>query len=190
MAKKKKSKKQAKADKQQAPAPAFGNISDEQQRDYEREIRLSGDSEYAPQLVQESRDNWNSYSEAQQEAIKQEGNAIYAAIAKAIDAGEAEQDTVVQDLMQRWHDHLCYFYEPTMDVLRGLGDLYNSHPDFITNFRAIHPDLAPFMRNAINQYVDDLEDTAIRRLLAEDDADQSDSLNDNDADARSNRLSS
>jgi hypothetical protein len=47
MAKKKKSKKQAKADKQQAPAPAFGNISDEQQRQYEREIRLSGDSEYA-----------------------------------------------------------------------------------------------------------------------------------------------
>jgi hypothetical protein len=70
----------------------------------------------------------------------------------------------------RWQHHLRYFYEPTLDILRGLGEAYNSHPDFITFFQALHPDLPGYLQAAITRYVDDLEYAEIERLLAEDEA--------------------
>ncbi len=60
----------------------------------------------------------------------------------------------VQAIMARWHDHLRYFYEPTPEILRGLGHLYNSHPDFIANFQKLHPDLPAFMEQAVTYYCD------------------------------------
>ena len=50
-----------------------------------------------------------------------------------------------------------YFYEPTFEVLRGLGQLYNTDPDFMATFRRLHPDLSPYMQEAITCYVDNLE---------------------------------
>ena len=76
----------------------------------------------------------------------------------------------VQAILKRWHDHMRYFYEPTLDILRGLGEMYTSHPDFIANFNRLHPDLAEYMKSGINQYVDDLEYAEIERMLAEDEA--------------------
>jgi DNA-binding transcriptional MerR regulator len=140
----------------------FGGFSDEQQKDYEREIRL----EYGPDKVNESVKRWKNYSEAQKQAIMDEGNAIYTAIVSAIEA-KTPADSI-DDLMRRWHQHIRYFYEPTLEILRGLGDMYTTHPDFITNFKAMHPDLGEYMKVAINHYVDELEYAEIARMLAED----------------------
>ncbi|MCU0499084.1 MAG: MerR family transcriptional regulator [Anaerolineae bacterium] len=142
----------------------FKGFSDEQQKDYEREIRL----QYGPDLVNLSVRNWNSYSKVQREVIFEEGNALYAAIVKAIEAGRSHDSVEVQELMTRWHQHIRYFYEPTLEILRGLGQLYTSHPDFIANFSQLHPELARFMESAIDHYVDDLETAEITRLLSED----------------------
>jgi hypothetical protein len=46
----------------------------------------------------------------------------------------------VQAILVRWHQHLRYFYEPSLEVLRGLGNAYKEHPDFNATFTAIHPD--------------------------------------------------
>ena len=57
--------------------------------------------------------------------------------------------------MARWHQHLRYFYEPTPEILRGLGQMYNQHPDFIANFQQMHPDLPAFLeagRDALLRY--------------------------------------
>ncbi len=34
----------------------------------------------------------------------------------------------------------------------GLADLYNEHPDFLANFKKMHPDLPEFLRKAIKYY--------------------------------------
>lgn len=44
----------------------FGDISDAQQKQYQREARL----QYDPQLVNESIQRWNTYTSAQQDAIQ------------------------------------------------------------------------------------------------------------------------
>jgi len=139
--------------------------SAEEQKQYEREARL----QYGPERVNESIGRWNSYSQARQDAIMAEGSQIYAALADAMQAGKRARDGEVQELLTRWQNHLRHFYEPTLDTLRGLGQLYNSHPDFIANFQNIHADLPAYLEEVIDDYVDDLETAELERMLAEDD---------------------
>ena len=145
---------------------AFGDIDEAKEKQYEREARL----QYDPELVKESHQNWNSYTKSQQDFIKEEGSRIYSEIGEQLEAGKKASDAEVQELMQSWHEHLRYFYEPTLELLAGLGQLYNSSPDFIENFQKIHPDLPAFLESAITHYVDELETAEIERMLAEDEA--------------------
>ncbi len=142
----------------------FRAFSAEEQKQYEREARL----QYGPANVNESIKRWNGYSEAQRQTILDEGSAIYSEIVAAIEAGSSSTDEAVQALLARWHEHIRHFYEPTLEILRGLGDLYNDDERFKANFDQMHPDLATFMRSGINHYVDELETREIERLLAED----------------------
>lgn len=142
----------------------FQGFSDEQQKEYEREARL----QYGPEHVNESIRRWKGYSEAQKKAILDEGNVIYTDIIKAIEAQTPPE--AIGNLMERWHENIRHFYEPTTDILRGLGDLYTTDPRFMANFHDMHPKLAEYMKLAINHYVDELEYAEIERLLAEDEA--------------------
>lgn len=141
----------------------FNKPDPQQQQDYTREARL----QYDPQIVSESMKRWNDYTELQKEGVIDEGNRIYGALADALTAGKAATDSDVQALLARWHDHMRHFYEPSLDLLRGLGQLYNSDARFMATFEALHPDLPAFLEAAIEQYVDELETAAIARLLEE-----------------------
>lgn len=142
----------------------FEGFSAEKQKYYEREARL----QWGPDRVNESVRRWNSYSKEKQQAIQAEGGQIYIEMAEALDAGKAPQHAEVQALLARWHDHMRYFYEPTLDILRGLGEAYHTHPDFMAFFQQIHPGLPDYLAEAITQYVDDLETAEIERMLAQD----------------------
>ncbi|MEZ4668355.1 MAG: MerR family transcriptional regulator [Anaerolineae bacterium] len=144
----------------------FSAFSDEKQKEYEREARL----QWGAETVNDSIKRWNGYSQAQRDTIAAEGSHIYIDLADALEAGKAPTSPDVQNILVRWHQHLRYFYEPTLDILRGLGGGYNSHPDFIANFQKLHVDLPAFLEASINQYVDDLETAELERMLAEDEA--------------------
>ncbi|MEO0598463.1 MAG: TipAS antibiotic-recognition domain-containing protein [Chloroflexota bacterium] len=156
----------------------FGDTDSDQQKAYQREARL----QYDQDVVRESQDNWGSYTASQQEFIKEQGNEIYQELMEALKAGHAADSAEVKAILVRWHEHLRYFYEPSLDLLRGLGQLYNSDPRFVANFQKLHVDLPAFLEQAIEDYVDELETAAIQALL---DADEG---NDTDVDERVNRL--
>ena len=137
-----------------------------QQKQYEREARL----QYGPAEVNETIGRWNSYSKARQEAVKAEGERIYVELAEALEARLAANDERVREILERWRTHLRHFYEPSLERLRGLGQLYNSHPEFIANFQRIHPELPVFLERVIEDYVDELETAELERMLAEDEA--------------------
>lgn len=143
----------------------FQGFSEEKQKQYEREARL----QYGPEKVNESIKRWNSYSKAQQETIKEEGGQNYLDLAKAMKAGKTAESEEVHTILRRWHNNLRYFYEPTLEILRGLGQLYNTDPEFMAFFQQIDPDLPAYLQETITQYVDDLETEEIAHLLAEDD---------------------
>ena len=138
--------------------------SAEQQKQYEREARL----QYGPSEVNATIQRWNDYSEEQQDNIIAEGNQIYGDLADAMEAGKKAGDAAVTAILDRWQAQLRYFYQPSHDRLRGLGQLYNSSPDFIANFQNIHQDLPAYLEHVIEAYVDDLETAELERMLAED----------------------
>ncbi len=140
--------------------------SPEEQQQYEREARL----QYGPGIVNESIARWGSYSQAQQDEIIAQGEQIYRDFALALQAGKTYNDEEVRALLERWQAHLRHFYEPSLDMLRGLGQLYNSHPEFIANFQRIHAELPVFLERVIADYVDELETVELERMLAEDEA--------------------
>lgn len=144
----------------------FKAFSDEEQKQYEREARL----QYGPDIVNDSVRRWNSYSDLQKQVIGEEGNEIYFDLVTQLEAGVSARSAAVQAILERWHQHLRYFYEPRLEILRGLGMTYSTNPDFIANFQKLHTDLPDYLAEGIEQYVDDLEYAEIERLLAEDEA--------------------
>jgi hypothetical protein len=141
----------------------FGKKKQEQ---YERVARL----QYGAEIVNQSVKLWNSYGKSKQEDIMEEGGKNYRAIVKAMEAGAQPSDPEVQKHLKRWHEHMHYFYEPTLEILRGLGQAYFADPEFNAFFTKIHPDLPEFLSLGIAHYVDDLESAEIALLLAEDES--------------------
>jgi len=151
-------------EKPMAKRQLFEAFSDEQQKQYEREARLQWD----PDIVNGSIKKWNAYTQAEKDAVMEEGGRVYSDLVKAIEAKLPPQSPEVQTILTRWHQHIRYFYEPTLEIMRGLGQGYNSHPDFIANFQKLHADLPQYLETAITYYVDELETAEIARMLSED----------------------
>ncbi len=128
----------------------FEGFSEEKQKAYEQEIRdRYGDKAF------EGVTDWNSYTAAQKKQIVAESKAIYRDLVANMPRGHDSAE--VQAIIRRWHEHLRYFYEPSVERLLGLADLYNDHPDFVKNFTKLHPDLPEFMRKAIQRYCETLK---------------------------------
>lgn len=129
----------------------FTGFTEEEEKKYAQEAR----DRWGAESVDRSYKRWNSYSAEQRQQILAEGGANYQALAELI--GEDPASPAVQQVIGRWHQHLRYFYEPTVDLLRGLGDLYNDDPEFNKTIAQFDPGLPAFMREAINIYCDRLE---------------------------------
>ncbi|MFT7584852.1 MAG: DNA-binding transcriptional MerR regulator [Cellvibrionaceae bacterium] len=125
----------------------FQGFSKEKQKKYEEEM-----TEQWGDRVTESVKLWNSYSQERQQEILDEGETVYAEIAAHMDKGA--ESAAIQTLLVRWHNHLRHFYEPSIETLGGLGNMYDDHPDFNATFTAVHPDLPGFLKQAIAHYVE------------------------------------
>ncbi|MCE1254681.1 MAG: MerR family transcriptional regulator [Anaerolineae bacterium] len=128
----------------------FEGFSPEQEQKYEEEaIRQWGET------ARQSAALWKNYSAEKKQVILQEGKTIYADLVACMAQGP--KSPAVQAVLARWHQHLRYFYEPTPEILEGLGHLYVQHPEFKTNLAELDPALPGFMEEAIAFYVKNLE---------------------------------
>lgn len=126
----------------------FAGFDDETQARYEQEASEM----YDPQLVKDTSRRWKAYTAEDKSRIMAEGGAIYRELAEMIERDPCDAD--VQAAVGRWHQHMRAFYEPTPEILRGLGQGYEENPEFAAFFAAMHPDLPGFLRRAIDCYVD------------------------------------
>jgi DNA-binding transcriptional MerR regulator len=136
------------------PNEIFEPFSEEKQKEYEEEVR----QRYGEKELKVSQQRWGSYSKEKRQQVIDEGNQNYVDIANNMDKGHDSPD--VQESVGRWHQHMHYFYDPTIDVLRGLADMYVNDPAFRKFFDKIHPDLAEFMLKAVTHYCNQLEQNA------------------------------
>ena len=129
----------------------FDGFSEEQEKQWTQQATET----YGEDNVKPSVQRWNSYSAEKKAQIKEEGGAIYSDMVGVMDQGP--DSPAVQASVARWHQHLRYFYEPSPARLRGLGQLYNTSPDFMATFEQFHPDLPAFLEQAITVYCDNLD---------------------------------
>ena len=123
----------------------FDVFNEEQQKEYEEEAtRRWGEQ------VRISNQKWNSYTPEQKAAIGAEGEANYREMLAHMAEGPTSPS--VQAAVAKWHQHMRYFYEPSVETLEGLGHMYNQDPRFQETFLRIHPDFPAFLEQAITHY--------------------------------------
>lgn len=125
----------------------FAAFSDEEQEKYAAEAEQM----YDPATVKESQRNWKSYTAAEKQRITDEGNANHEALLAALPKGPASPEA--QAAVERWRKHVEYFWIPNDEQLLGLANLYNDDPRFKTNFDKADPNLAAFIKDAVEIYV-------------------------------------
>jgi MerR family transcriptional regulator, thiopeptide resistance regulator len=125
----------------------FQGFSEAQQAEYEQEAMQM----YDAATVQASIKKWKAYTPAEKQRIGEEGNAAYQALVEAMPKGAASPQA--QAAVELWRRHLEYFWVPNLDQLVGLANLYNDDPRFRANYDKIDPNLANFMREAVQVYV-------------------------------------
>lgn len=86
------------------------------------------------------------------ERIKKEGEDLMREIASKMTFGFNSPE--VQKLIARHYNNLRNFYEPNLELYRGLGDMYVRDPRFAVYFDKFAPGLARFMKKAINIFCD------------------------------------
>ena len=128
----------------------FDAFNEEEQEKMEKEAMQMYDLE----TVKESNRKWKNYTTAEKQKIGEEGNAVYQGFVDAMSKGPDSPEA--QACVQRWRDHMNYFWTPNLDQLIGLADLYNDDPRYKKIFDKVHPDLAQFVREAVIIYVNKL----------------------------------
>ncbi len=84
--------------------------------------------------------------------IQKEGDELMKEIATTMQSGKTTQDKDTQKLIERHFNNLRYFYEPSLEMYRGLGEMYVSDPRFTEYFEKYAKGLAIFMRDAMKVY--------------------------------------
>lgn len=65
---------------------------------------------------------------------------------------ESPSSPKIQSLIGRHYNNLRNFYEPNLEMYRGLAEMYVSDARFGEFFAKYHKNLAPFMREAMLEY--------------------------------------
>lgn len=125
----------------------FAAFSEEEQEKYAAEAEQM----YDPATVQESQRKWKSYTAAEKQRILDEGSAVYTNMARVIAKGPASPEA--QACVERWRKHMDYFWTPNLDQLLGLAEMYGTDERFKANFDNFDPNLAAFMKDAVEVYV-------------------------------------
>jgi DNA-binding transcriptional MerR regulator len=128
----------------------YEGFSTEQIDRYKREAREM----YDPAMVEESERRVKGMSREQWQAVQAEGQAVTTGIAALMDRepGDAE----VQALVARHHAWIENFYPCSVEIYRGLAQLYVEHPEFRAFYEKVQPGLADYLSAAMQFYADEV----------------------------------
>lgn len=126
----------------------FGGLTTAQVEQYKQEVR----EKWGEVQLKQSEERTGKWSKEDWKRIKAEWVEITGQIARHMEKGAADEE--VQQLISRYYAHINRFYDCTLQIFRGLGDLYVTDERFTVNFEKVRPHLAEFMHDAIACYCD------------------------------------
>jgi len=128
----------------------FDGTDDSQQEKWEQEL-VAKHPEAADHIA-ESKQRMSGWSREDGSLIQKELAEIDARLVELIEAGVEPDDTRTQDVIADHFRWVSQFWTPNAEAYVGLGEMYNESPDFLERFNGIHPQLAPFQRDAMAHY--------------------------------------
>lgn len=102
-------------------------------------------------LYKQSVAKTSTYTDQDWQSHMNEAQQIFDGLAACMerDPGSAE----AQALVGKWRAHItAHYYDCTVEILKGLGELYTADERFTRNIDKTKPGLAEFMKNAIEIY--------------------------------------
>ncbi|HKM35964.1 MAG TPA: TipAS antibiotic-recognition domain-containing protein [Lachnospiraceae bacterium] len=97
---------------------------------------------------------WKSYTSDQQDLVLRAMDENYEEIAKLMRKGASMDSPEVQERVKTWHEQLYYFYEPSIEIIENLGDMYKNESEFRKYYEKIDPNLPDFFGDSIAYYAD------------------------------------
>ena len=127
----------------------MSEIEKHQQQYAEETKQKYSDSE----AYRESQKRTSSYTKDDWANIQAESNDIYNSLALLMDKDVTDPE--VQVVIEKWRQHISKnFYNCTLEIFRGLGELYVQDERFTANIDKFKPGLAKFFSAGINVYCD------------------------------------
>ncbi len=119
------------------------------QKKYAEEAR----QKYGKEMVDRTLEKTSKYTKEDWKDIRTKQDAIYQKIIRNMDKGPADPE--VQEAVDAWRQEITdNYYDCTLDIFRGLGDLYVQDERFTANIDKYKKGLAAFMRDAMHIYCD------------------------------------
>ncbi len=97
---------------------------------------------------------WKSYTSNQQDLVLRAMDENYEEIAKLMREGTPMDSAKVQERVRIWHEQLYYFYEPSIEVIENLGEMYKNDREFRKYYEKIDQALPDFFGDSIAYYAD------------------------------------
>lgn len=98
----------------------------------------------------QSVNRYGRLSAVEKQAIGRAGQELLKELASHMQ--EPPESEIVQGLIARHYEGLRVFYDPSIQLYRGLAEMYVSDSRFIRYFDSVSPGLAPFLRQAMLAY--------------------------------------
>ncbi|MBT2662636.1 MerR family transcriptional regulator [Bacillus sp. ISL-45] len=125
---------------------------EEHQKKYSEEAKKKYDKE----TVENVEKRTAGYSAEDWAEIQSKTDEIYKQLIARMDQGPEAQE--VQQAVADWRQFITdHYYDCTLDIYRGLGDLYVADPRFTKNIDKHQQGLAAFFKEAIHFYCDQQE---------------------------------
>lgn len=116
---------------------------------YQKEVEERwGDTE----AYKQSKERVSKMTKEDFERIGKEGDELMREIVRNMGKGAKSPD--VQRLIDRHYNNLRHFYDPNLDMYRGLGSMYVDDKRFAAYFEKYDKNLPEFMREAMHNYCD------------------------------------
>jgi DNA-binding transcriptional MerR regulator len=130
-----------------------------------KELYEGFDDQTIERYEQEAKTNWGgtdayeqsrrrvrAMSKEQWQAVKTRGEEITLAFVALYKAGKSPDGPEAMEVCASWAGHLKAFYDPTPEMIEGLGAMYADHPDFRATYEKIAPGLADWLKPVMAAY--------------------------------------
>ncbi|WP_050613754.1 MerR family transcriptional regulator [Bacillus testis] len=131
----------------------FKGLSMEEMKEHQQKYRQEAIERYGKEAIAETEHKTNRYSKEDWNDIQQSTSAIYQRLIDAMPLGPNSKQA--QTAIAEWRQFITnHYYDCTLEIFRGLADLYVEDERFTANIDQYATGLASFMREAMIVYCD------------------------------------